>query len=113
VARVEAEDPDLARRRMEQVEDAANRRRLSRPVRADEAEDFARPHGQVDAPHGLDLSVALREPFDDEWGCRGFHLSLNSSQVAYFLPGKRHSPPQDVQARAPLTPVEGPIDAAA
>src|SRR5262249_34419029 len=57
-----------ARGRIEQRADDADRRRLSRAVGADEAEDVAFGDGEADAPHRPVAFVVLGQVFDFDHG---------------------------------------------
>jgi hypothetical protein len=54
-------DRDPACRRAQDADEAAQRRRLAGAVRADEPEDFAGGHGEVELLHGREGAVVLRQ----------------------------------------------------
>src|SRR5207245_1567595 len=73
-AGVEPEDLDSAARRSEQVEHAADRRRLAGSVRAEETEHLAPPDFQIDSPDRMDAAGVLHEAGDPERGHLGANL---------------------------------------
>src|SRR5690606_6464277 len=90
---VHAGDADAAARRLEDAGHHAQRRRLAGAVGAEEAEELATRHDEVDALHGGEIAVALHELVDLD------HRVLKTS--SWRVPTSRSSSPWRV--RPPLT----------
>src|SRR3990170_3526283 len=67
---VETEDLGPTRRRAQEVERRADRGRLPRAVRSEEAEDLAAPDLEIDALDPADAAVCLREAIGPDDGRR-------------------------------------------
>ena len=69
----------------------ADRGRLARAVRPQEAEDLARGHLEIDAAHGLDLAVALGQPANPD-GRLAAVPRREAGGGCGFLDASRHTP---------------------
>src|SRR4030095_5458585 len=88
--RIEAKDPQLARIGMQQSTHQTDRRRLARPVGADEAEHLASHHLEAQPGERLRLAVSLDDPIQyDRRLAIGVRLHCNASSASTGMPGFR------------------------
>jgi hypothetical protein len=66
--RIETEDLDPASRRTQQVQDAADRRRLTGSIRTEEPEHLPPSDLEIDAPDSVDAAVIFDESADPQHG---------------------------------------------
>jgi hypothetical protein len=76
---IEAEDPDVARRGLQQARQALDRRRLACAVGTEEAVEAARRHAEIDAVNRALRSECARQPvrLDCEFHAEELYVSMS------------------------------------